>query len=77
MIQIITLTSGISIGGTNYPENSLSFEIIEKGTTDEIEIKNAHGRVVCRAPYTEFMNSSSALYASPQAVITDLQTSYS
>lgn len=74
MIQIIVLTKGISIGGINYPDNSISFEIVNK---DYIRISNTYGNVLFNTIYTDFMNASSITYASAQAVIDELTLSYS
>jgi hypothetical protein len=76
MPKITLLAKGINIGNNNYPNNSLTFKIIGNNA-DTIEIYNIHGKVLYNNIYTDFTNSSSVVYASPQAVINDLLLSYS
>ena len=70
MIKIVVLTNGISIGGVSFPNNSLIFETENKDIVQIFLATNHHK--VFSAHYTQYQNSTDQLYASSQAVITDL-----
>lgn len=72
MIQIILLDNGIRVADIDYPNNHLVFGIER---TNFIEIFDS-GKKVVSAPYTEFIDWLSRPYLTPQAVIANLDLSY-
>jgi hypothetical protein len=67
MIQLINLTHGISINGTIFPNNTLSFGI--KNTTIIYISLVSDNSKVFSIDYTDFIDSSHNKYVSAQAVI--------
>lgn len=72
MIQIILLEDGVRVAGIDYPLNHLTFGIERSNI---VEIFDA-GEKVVSAPYTEFLDSRNKPYISIDAVIADLESSY-
>lgn len=71
MNKLTSQTNSVEINNIEYPKNSL---LIEQSPDEIVIVKNIHtGQVVAQGIYTSWKNSSDAVYASTNALITALR----
>ncbi len=73
MIQIILIDNGISIGGTSFPNNTLSFRKVKRGNRDIVQILTLENKIIIEGEYSEFINSDNEPYGTVADVLTALE----
>jgi len=74
MIQLINRTNSVTIGFTDFPRNSLEFEVNETNETVRIDHTAKEDVVIEHKHYSEFKKSDNTAYTTLSSLLTDLRS---